>query len=370
MINFLDLQKINARHAVELQQAASEVIASGQFLQGDRVKSFEQQFSAYTGATYTVACASGFDALRLILRAYIELGEMHEGDEVIAPANTFIATLSAITENRLTPVPTEPDALTCNISLPHMEANITPRTKAVIAVHLYGRSCWSAELETLARKHRLKIIEDNAQAVGAYHICNNIKKRTGGLGDAAGNSFYPGKNLGALGDAGAVTTNDPTLASTVRALGNYGSLQKNRFDYQGQNSRMDEIQAAFLSVKLKHLDADNAIRRQIAQYYTDNISNKKILLPTPPENTASHTYHLFVVRTKDRNALQKHLETHGVRSQIHYPVPPHRQPAYKVWNNLSLPVTEQLHREVLSLPISPVMERQEIRQVVDLINAY
>lgn len=370
MINFLDLQKINAQYAGELKQVACEVIDSGWFLQGERVAAFERQLSEYTGVNYTVACANGLDALRLILKAYIELGVMKEGDEVIVPANTFIASILAITDNHLKPVLIEPDLQTYNLSITDIESHITSRTKAIVVVHLYGRVCWSNELEVIAEKYKLKIIEDNAQAIGAYYFNNGVKKRTGSLGDAAGNSFYPGKNLGALGDSGAVTTNDKILASTVRALGNYGSMQKYVFEYSGLNSRMDEIQAAFLSVKLKYLDANNEARRRIANYYTEHIKNKKISLPLLPENQESHVYHLFVIRTEDRDHLFDYLKNHEVQTLIHYPVPPHKQAAYKDRNGLSLPVTEKIHREVLSLPVSPVMEKKEVKRIVELLNQY
>jgi len=372
MIHFLDLQKINAQHAGELKRVAAEVIDSGWFLQGERVATFEKQLSEFIGVRHTITCANGLDALRLILKAYIELGIMKEGDEVIVPANTFIATILAITDNRLKPVLVEPDIRTYNISIPDIESHITSRTKAIMVVHLYGRVCWSEELGILAKKYNVKIIEDNAQAIGAYYFHNGIEKRSGGLGDAAGNSFYPGKNLGALGDSGAVTTNDEDLASTVRALGNYGSKQKYVFEYSGLNSRMDEIQAAFLSVKLKYLDAENETRRRIANYYAGNIKNEKISLPLLPENEESHVYHLFVIRTENRDDLLAYLKNHGVQALIHYPIPPHKQAAYKNedWSKQSFPVTEKIHREVLSLPMGPVMEPEEIERVVELLNQY
>jgi len=377
MIHFLDLQKVNAQHADELKRVAAEVIDSGWFLQGERVAAFEKQLSEFIGVRHAITCANGLDALRLILKAYIELGIMKEGDEIIVPANTFIATILAITDNRLKPVLVEPDIRTYNISISDIESHITPRTKAIMIVHLYGRACWSEELETIAQKYNLKIIEDNAQAIGAY--CTSAhkggerwRKRTGSLGDAAGNSFYPGKNLGALGDSGAVTTNDEVLASTVRALGNYGSKQKYVFEYSGLNSRMDEIQAAFLSVKLKYLDAENEIRRRIANYYAENIKNEKISVPLLPENKESHVYHIFVIRTENRDDLLAYLKNHGVQALIHYPIPPHKQAAYKNedWSKQSFPVTEKIHREVLSLPMSPVMEPEEVKRVVELLNQY
>ena len=371
MIKFLDLQKITAQYAGELKQVATEVIDSGWFLQGERVKMFEQQLKDYLAVKHVVTCANGLDALRLILKAYIELGIMSEGDEVIVPANTFIASVLAITDNRLKPVFVEPDIQTYNMDISLVEQAITPRTKAIMVVHLYGRACWSEALESIADKYRLKIIEDNAQAIGACHFYKNgTSRRTGSLGDAAGNSFYPGKNLGALGDSGAVTTNDDDLAETVRALANYGSNEKYVNKYQGLNSRMDEIQAAFLSVKLKYLDAENDFRREIANYYVEQIKNEKIILPLLPENRRSHVHHLFVVRTKERNRLQAYLGANGIQTLIHYPIPLYKQEAYKEWNHWSLPVTEVIHNEVLSLPISPVIEDREIEKIVELVNKY
>ena len=371
MIKFLDLQKINAQYADELKQVAAEVIDFGWFLQGERVKMFERQFSDYLGVNHAVTCANGLDALRLILKAYIELGIMNEGDEVIVPANTFIASILAITDNRLKPVLVEPDIHTYNLDISLIEQAITLRTKAILVVHLYGRICWSNELENLAGKYNLKIIEDNAQAIGAnYYLPDGTKKKSGSLGDAAGNSFYPGKNLGALGDSGAVTTQNDELASLVRALGNYGSKVKYINEYQGLNSRMDEIQAAFLSVKLKYLDAENEIRRRIADSYVKNIKNEKIVLPLLPDQKDTHVHHLFVIRTEKRDELRSYLENNGVQTLIHYPVPPHKQKAYKAWNEKCFPVTEKIHREVLSLPISSVMPEDEVCRIVELINQY
>jgi len=374
MIKFLDLQKINAQYAAELKQAAADVIDSGWFLQGERVKMFERRLENYLGVSHAVTCANGLDALRLILKAYIESGIMSEGDEVIVPANTFIASILAITDNRLKPVLVEPDIRTYNLDISLIEQAITPRTKAILVVHLYGRICWSDELEHLARKYRLKLIEDNAQAIGAYRHCvldpHSPAKRSGSLGDAAGNSFYPGKNLGALGDAGAVTTSDEELAVLVRALGNYGSREKYVNEYKGLNSRIDEIQAAFLSVKLQYLDRENELRRQIADSYIKNIKNEKIVLPLLTEQRDSHVYHLFAIRTEQRDQLRLYLENNGVQALIHYPVPPHKQKAYKEWNEKSFPIAEKIHKEVLSLPISPVMTEEEVQRVIDLLNRY
>ncbi|MFV5692481.1 DegT/DnrJ/EryC1/StrS family aminotransferase [Flavobacterium sp. LT1R49] len=367
MIKFLDLQKINQQYANELKQIAADVIDSGWYLLGNRVQSFETELAQYIGAKHAVACANGLDALRLIFKAYIELGIMNEGDEIIVPANTYIASILAISDNRLTPVFVEPDFSNFNLDINIIEAAITPKTKAILVVHLYGQICWSEQLETLAKKYNLKIVEDNAQAIGA--VFKNEK--AGNLGDAAGFSFYPGKNLGSLGDSGAVTTNDGNLAKTIRALANYGSTQKYVNEYQGLNSRMDEIQAAFLSVKLKYLDSENTIRRQIASYYSSNIKNIKITLPKiAARNDETHVWHLFVIRCKERDNLQKYLTENGVQTLIHYPIPPHKQNAYRNYNNLSFPLTEQIHSEVLSLPISPVMAQEEIKKVVEIINKY
>ena len=371
MIKFLDLKKVNAQYNEELKQVASEVIDSGWYLLGERAARFESDLAGFIGVKNAIGVANGLDALRLILKAYMQLGLMAEGDEVIVPANTYIASILAITDNRLTPVLVEPDLNTYNLDISLVERHITKKTKAIMVVHLYGQVCWSEELAELARKHNLKIIEDNAQAIGAQW--NNIT--TGALGDASGFSFYPGKNLGALGDSGAVTTNDDKLADIVRALANYGSRVKYENNHQGLNSRLDEIQAAFLSVKLKYLDAENSLRRQIAQYYCDHIENHDIILPSVYNNpeikidsNLSHVWHLFVIRTGERRELQKFLEQRGIQTIIHYPIPPHKQKAYSEWNDIHLPVTEKIHHEVLSLPISPVMAMEEVEQVVNVVN--
>lgn len=371
MIKFLDLQKINAQHAEELKRAAAEVIDSGWYLLGERVKQFEQNLAAFIGVKHTIGAANGLDALRLILKAYIEMGAMAEGDEVIVPANTYIASILAITDNRLKPVLVEPDINTYNLDISLIESNITPRTRAIMVVHLYGRACWSRELEDIAKRHKLKIIEDNAQAIGAIWE----GKRTGSLGDAAGFSFYPGKNLGALGDGGAVATNDDKLAEVVRAIANYGNSKKYVNEYKGLNSRLDEIQAAFLDVKLKYLDAENQRRRQIAAYYCENIKNTQIILPNNSFNGelstfSSHVWHLFVIRTQNRDKLQAYLSENGIQTLIHYPIPPHKQAAYREWSGLTLPLTEIIHEQVLSLPISPVFSDGEVGFVVDTVNKF
>jgi dTDP-4-amino-4,6-dideoxygalactose transaminase len=365
MVKFLDLQKINARYSTELKNAANIVIDSGWYLLGDRLRSFETNFSTYVGVKHTVGVANGLDALRLILRAYIETGFMTEGDEIIVPANTYIATILSITDNGLKPVLTEPDLTTYNIDLKLIENQITSRTKAIIIVHLYGQVCWSEELQKLAQRYNLKLIEDNAQAIGAKWK----GKRTGGLGDAAGNSFYPGKNLGALGDGGAVTTNDDSLAEIMRALGNYGSKQKYINNYKGLNSRLDEIQAAFLDIKLKYLDSENEHRLSIARYYRENIKHPGIVLPQP-HPPDSHVFHLFIIRSDKRDELRQYLLSKDIQTLIHYPVPPHKQLAFREWNHRNLPITEKISNEVLSLPISPVLTWQEAKEVVGAINSF
>mgnify|MGYP000867940070 FL=1 len=369
MIKFLDLQKINAQYAEELKLAANEVIDSGWYLLGERVKRFEANLASYIGVKHAIGVANGLDALRLILKAYIELGIMKEGDEIIVPANTYIATILAITDNRLKPVLVEPDINTYNLDLSLIEEHITERTKGIMVGHLYGQVCWGTKLEEVAKRHNLRIIEDNAQAIGAEW--NGVK--TGSLGDAAGFSFYPGKNLGALGDSGAVTTNDDRLADVVRALANYGSKVKYQNEYQGLNSRMDEMQSAFLDLKLKYLDSENSRRREVAQYYLDNIINPCIILPIADSKklkTESHVWHLFVIRSSNRNKLQKYLAENGIQTLIHYPIPPHGQMAFKEWNRLNFPITERIHHEVLSLPMSSVISNQEILQVIEAINEY
>jgi len=364
MIKFLDLQKINAQYADELKQAATTVIDSGWYLLGEKLKHFETNLANYIGVKHAIGVANGLDALRMILRAYIELGVMQEGDEVIVPANTYIATILAITDNRLKPILIEPDINTYNLDISLIESHITDRTRAIMVVHLYGRVCWNEELENIAKKFQLKIIEDNAQAIGAEW--KEIK--TGALGDVAGFSFYPGKNLGALGDAGAVLTNDTRLAEIIRALGNYGSRQKYVNEFQGLNSRLDEIQAAILDIKLKYLDAENQRRREIAKRYIAEIHNPLITLPQIPGNEKEHVWHLFVIRTVERDRLQQYLLKNYVQTLIHYPIPPHKQKAYKKYNEMSFPLTEKIHEEVLSLPMSAVLEEGEVEFVVKLMN--
>lgn len=371
MIKFLDIQKINTQYEQELKKVALEVIDSGWYLLGSNAAKFEQDLKDFIGAKHCIPCANGLDALRIILKSYFEMGVLNHGDHVIVPANTYIASILSITDNQLVPILVEPDPLTFNIDIQKIESAITPKTKAIMLVHLYGRCVWSEQIKKLALKYNLKIIEDNAQAIGAeYNIDNTlIPHKTGNLGDAAGFSFYPGKNLGALGDSGAITTNDELLANTCRSIANYGSSVKYVNDYCGLNSRMDEIQAAFLSVKLKYLDRENQIRRDIASYYCNNIKNPKIKLPHNP-NDNSHVWHLFVIRCNERDFFQQYLSQHEIQTLIHYPIPPHHQKCYTKTLDYSLPITEQIHNEVLSLPISPVMTEIEIVRIVEVINRF
>ena len=366
MIEFLPLGKVTGKYSDEIHEAVLRVTDSGRYLGGGEVSAFETEYAEYIGVRNCVACANGLDALWLILRAYIEMGVMTPGDEVLVPANTFIASILAITGNGLKPVLVEPRWETLEIDESLIEARITPRTKALMTVHLYGRLSWSGNMADICRRHGLKLIEDNAQAQGCMTLNG---RRTGSLGDVAGHSFYPGKNLGALGDAGAVTTNDGILAETVRALANYGSPRKYISDYQGRNSRMDEIQAAVLRVKLRHLDEDNDARRYMAALYTEGICNPLVSMPVmlPAQ---SNVWHIFPVFTERRDELQEYLWERGVRTVIHYPVPPHRQRCYSEWNSLSLPVTERIHDSELSLPISPVITVEEVREVIDAVNSF
>ena len=361
MIKFLDLHKINERFRTEIDSRIKQVLDSGWYLLGEQDKTFEKHFAEYCGVKHCIGCANGLDALNLIIRAY----GFGAGDEIIVPANTYIASILAISENGCTPVLVEPDIETYNIDPNLIEEKITDKTKAILVVHLYGQAVKMEKIWHLAQKYNLKVIEDSAQAHGAIYQ----GKRTGNLGDASGFSFYPGKNLGCLGDGGAVTTNDDELAARVRAIANYGSQKKYHNIYKGVNSRLDEIQAAVLDVKLKHLDADNARRREIARYYRDNIKNPEIILPQTVDE-ASHVWHVFVVRVKNREKFQQHLADSGIQSLIHYPIPPHKQEAYREWNELSFPVTEMIHREVVSLPISPVMTDTEVEKVTVAINNF
>jgi dTDP-4-amino-4,6-dideoxygalactose transaminase len=365
MIPFLDLKGINNQYRTELIEACTKVIDSGWYIQGSEHKEFEKEFASYCGTKYAVGVANGLDALILILRAYKEMGVLKDEDEVIVPANTYIASILAISENNLVPVLVEPDINTYLIDSNKIEEKITSKTKAIMPVHLYGQTCQMDKINEIAKKYNLKVIEDSAQSHGAYFK----DKRSGNLGDASGFSFYPGKNLGALGDGGAVTTNDEELANTIKALGNYGSHKKYENLYKGINSRLDEMQAAMLRIKLRHLDKEVERRRETANYYMNNINNRYIVLPTLRSET-EHVWHLFVIRTKNRDKLQKYLLDNGIQTLIHYPIPPNKQSAYKEWNNESYKITEQIHEEVLSLPISSVQSFEEIKKVVAVVNQY
>jgi len=365
MIKFLDLQKINAQYEIELKEAANRVIDSGWYLMGKELEAFEQNFASFCGSKHTLGVANGLDALRLIFKAYIELGVMQKGDEVIVPANTYIASVLALSDNDLTPVFVEPNNYTYNLDSTKIEVAITKKTKAILTVHLYGQNSIDQQMLDICTKHNLKLIEDGAQSHGA--IWNG--KVSGAIGDASGHSFYPGKNLGALGDAGAVTTNDKELANVISALRNYGSHEKYKNQYQGLNSRLDEIQAAFLNVKLKYIQQDIEGRRKVANYYLENIKNPAIILPKVLNNK-EHVWHLFVIRTTKREILQKHLSENGVQTLIHYPTPPHKQEAYAAHNKLSFPITEKMHEEVLSLPLSAVMRDEEILNIVSTVNNF
>lgn len=371
-IPFLSLKDITAKYADEIHEAALRVIDSGWYLQGEENSRFEANYAKYIGTKHCIGCANGLDALIWIFRAYIELGVMKPGDEVIVPANTYIATILAITENGLIPVLIEPNPRTLEIDGTLIESRITERTKAICIVHLYGRLAYTEKIGELCKKYKLKLIEDNAQA----HGCMYKGQKTGSLGDAAGHSFYPGKNLGALGDAGAVTTDDDELATIIRALANYGSQKKYVFKYAGRNSRLDEIQAAILDVKFKHLDEDVKLRQQVAKYYYDNISNPMIELPErlPDENNAYHLFPILVKGKGNRDRLQKYLADNGVGTVIHYPIPPHKQECYskEIWNTpqLSLPITERLADGELSLPMSPTLKMEDVEKIIKLINVF
>lgn len=368
MIEFLDVKRINARFTEAFQTRLGDVIQSGRYLLGDQLAAFERNLASYLGTNYALGTGSGLDALRLILQGYKELGYMEDGDEVIVPANTFIASVLAITANGLKPVFAEPETRSFNLDVSVLEPLITGRTRAIMVVHLYGQVCWQPELERLARRYDLKIIEDAAQAIGAR--CG--ERRAGGLGDAGAFSFYPGKNLGALGDGGAVTTDDARLADVVGALRNYGSRARYVHDFQGSNSRLDEMQAAMLDVKLGFLDADNQHRRWVASRYLQEISNPLLELPVPARGgePQSHVWHLFVLRCAHRDALRTYLENEGIASLIHYPIPPHKQAAFHGLVDVRLPVTERLAREVVSIPISQVLSEQDVDSVVKALNGF
>ncbi|OCR13323.1 DegT/DnrJ/EryC1/StrS family aminotransferase [Helicobacter pullorum] len=361
MIKFLDLHKINQRFKSEIDLAIREVLESGWYLLGEKNKAFEENFAKYCETKFSIGCANGLDALHLAIRAY----DFPKDSEIIVPANTYIASILAISNCGLKPILVEPNLETYNIDADLIEAKITEKTKAIVVVHLYGQAVEMEKIWELAKKYNLKIIEDSAQAHGAIYQ----GKKVGNLGDIGCFSFYPGKNLGALGDGGSITTNDEEVAIKIRAIANYGSLIKYENIYKGLNSRLDEIQAAILDLKLQFLDADNQQRREIAKIYRENIKNEKIVLPKPYKEE-SHVWHLFVIRTKDRDKLQEYLKIKGIQTLIHYPIPPHKQNAYKEWNNLSFPITEKIHKEVLSLPISPAMNKEEAFYIAQILNEF
>lgn len=361
MIKFLDLQKINERFGPEIDAAIKRVLDSGWYLLGKEDEKFESDFATFCGVKHCIGCANGLDALNLIIKGY----GFGAGDEIIAPANTYIASILAITQNNCTPVLVEPDLKTYNINPDLIEEKITPKTKAIMVVHLYGQAVEMAKIWELAKKYNLKIIEDSAQAHGAIYK----GKRTGNLGDASGFSFYPGKNLGCLGDGGCITTNDDELAAKVRAIRNYGSNVKYNNIYKGVNSRLDEIQAAVLAIKCKYLDEDNRKRREIARFYRTEINNPLLILPEVYDENA-HVWHIFAVRCKQREKLQKYLEENGIQTLIHYPIPPHKQVCYKEWNDFSYPITEKIHDEILSIPISPVLQQNEVEKVINVLNRF
>lgn len=361
MIKFLDLEKVNNRFRNKMDARIKQILDAGWYLSGKWNDEFAKNFAEFCGTKHALGVANGLDAINLIIRGY----GFGPGDEIIVPANTYIATILAISENGCTPVLVEPDINTYNINPDKIEEKITPRTRAIIVVHLYGQAVQMAKIWALAKKYNLKIIEDAAQAHGAVYD----GKRVGNLGDAAAFSFYPGKNLGALGDAGGITTNDTELFNKIKAIANYGSDYKYHHIYKGVNSRMDEIQAALLDIKLPYLDADNDRRRGIAKYYRENIVNPKIILPKTYDEIA-HVWHVFVIRTENRDELCKYLNENDIQTNIHYPVPPHKQGAYNEWHDISLPITEEIHRTVVSLPISPVLTDDEVKMITGVINAW
>ena len=365
MVKLLDLQAITMMYGEEYEAAAKRVIESGWFLQGKENQTFEKDYAQYIGTSHCVAVANGLDALKLILRGYKELGVMNDGDEIIVPANTYIATILAITDNRLVPVLVEPTWENLELDIDKVEAAITPKTKGVMTVHLYGRIAFNDKLKKICQTHGLKLMEDCAQSHGC--TWNGIK--TGALGDAAAHSFYPGKNLGAFGDAGAVTTNDRELAETIRALANYGSQKKYVFKYVGINSRMSELDAAVLDVKLKYLDEDNQRRQKLAAFYYEHISNPLITLPSRLKDE-NNVYHQFPIFCEYRDKLQEHLNTRGIQTLIHYPIPPHKQECYKDWNDRKYPITEKIHAQELSIPMNQVVSEEDASMVVDAINTF
>jgi dTDP-4-amino-4,6-dideoxygalactose transaminase len=366
MIKFLDLKKNNAPYEVAFQNKFHSVLEKGWYILGKEIEAFEINFANFCGTKHCIGVGNGLDALTLIFKGYIQLGKLQKGDEVLVPANTYIASVLAIIQADLIPVLVEPKLATYNIDSDLISDKLTTKTKAILAVHLYGQLADMNAISAIAKKHRLLVVEDAAQAHGAKNE-NGLK--SGNLGNAAGFSFYPGKNLGALGDGGAITTNDAELAKVLYSLRNYGSQIKYYNEFIGVNSRLDELQAAFLNVKLPNLDRDNDARREIAKRYLAEIKNDKIILPNCT-NTYEHVFHLFVIRTQNRNELQDFLLKNGIETMIHYPVPPHKQMAFSEWNSWSFPITEQIHQEVLSLPISPVMTMEQVDFVIRNLNSW
>lgn len=372
MIEFNSLKKTTATHVREIQEAVRNVVDSGWYLRGEATQAFEANYAAYIGTRYCVGCGNGLDALTLILRSYMELGLMNEGDEVIVPANTYIASMLSITRCGLTPVLVEPDIETLQMDERRIEEGITERTRAIMIVHLYGRCAYTEHIGELCKKYNLKLIEDNAQAHGCSYpslSADEKSRKTGSLGDVAAHSFYPTKNLGALGDAGAITTDDAELAEMARGLANYGSAKKYVFDHIGVNSRIDEVQAAILNVKLRYLDEENQQRRENALYYINNVENPLIKLPSL-DYWAHSVFHIFPILTAKRDELKSYLADNDVQTEIHYPIPPHKQRCYKDWNELSLPITERIHREELSIPVSHVLTQEEREKIVKLLNDF
>lgn len=370
MIKFLDLEAVNAVYAAEIEEAMLRAARSGWYLRGEETRRFEEAYAEYIGCRHAIGCGNGLDALRLIFRAYMELGLLSEDDEIIVPANTYIASILAITDSRLKPIFVEPDRDTLQIDDRLIERVLTSRTRAILIVHLYGRCAYTARIGELCEKYNLLLVEDNAQAHGAkYKADGMVSKTTGSIGHAGGHSFYPGKNLGAMGDAGCVTTNDDKLADVIRALGNYGSEEKYVCQYKGCNSRIDEVQAAVLAVKLAHLDEDNCHRARVAEQYYEGISSPLIRLPrhVAAEN---NVYHLFPVFCEERDRLQQYLKEQGIETLIHYPIAPHQQVCYREYARLSLPITEELHRTELSLPIGPAIMPDEVQRVIDAVNNF
>lgn len=365
MIKFLDLKKINEPYEIAFQEKLKMVLENGWYILGNEVATFENNFANYCGTKHCKGVGNGFDALVLIFKGYIELGKLQKGDEVIVPANTYIASILAILEADLIPVLVEPKLETYNLNPDLISEKISPKTKAILAVHLYGQLAEMSKINTIAAENNLLVIEDAAQAHG---VISNFGK-SGNVSNAAAFSFYPGKNLGALGDGGAVTTNDSELAKTIQSLRNYGSEEKYKNEYVGVNSRLDELQAGFLNVKLPNLDAENTIRRTIANRYLSEIKNDKIILPFW-DLSENHVFHLFVIRTENRNTLQQYLLENGIQTVIHYPIPPHQQKAFSNWNHLSFPITEKIHDEVLSLPMSPVLTKEEVGFIISILNNY